>query len=468
MNSIFPNTTRAACILLLAIATSACLPETLEHEIIQSAEENEQGNAGNNADANEERLTCVAIGEMLVADLPVSDATSTNAYEAQSFSEWCAANITADDRENRIGNAAAWKADETDPVITAASPFGRATRPTLAQGARLEIHILDPRGTIPFIRKIHFANWEGPKGVCQLEMRVYQENIGETGKKPLLYFHGGGWHSRTTTLTAAEVLTSHLVDEHVVFMPAYPLHESKDGPAECRKADFEDILTVAQQAFDWVIANKDVFGATGAVEIDVMGHSAGGQLAAWIATQNRARIGKLVNFYGPVEFAQFIDESHPGGLYADSLSGPKELLASLLDVESLATLERPYGELVMQNSLTEIIETQGAGAVPPFFMVQGNADTTVPVEQALGACNALGGHATSEGGLYSCPNDSRVAIIEGAGHNLDRRCVGGDWPLDGSGDEDVENVMDTICPTGDIDHGAVRTAVGAAFDWLGE
>lgn len=458
---------RTICLALAALSIGACMPEKIEHSVIESPEGND-ATGSDGSDIDREKLTCAAIGEALAVDLPLSEATSANAYEDLTFSEWCAANITADDRENFVGNAAAWTADETDPVVTGTSPFGRATRPTLAHGARLDIHILAPRGTVPFVRKIHFANWEGPEGACRLEMRVYQENIGETGKKPLLYFHGGGWHSRTTTLTAAEILTTHLIDEHVVFMPAYPLHDDKDGPAECRNADFEDILAIAQQAFEWVAANKDVFGATGAAKIDVMGHSAGGQLAAWIATQNRARVNKLVNFYGPAEFAQFIDESQAGGLYADSFADPKELLASLLDVETLAQLKRPYGELVMQNSLAEIIEAKGSGAVPPFFMVQGNADTTVPVGQALQACNALGGNATAEGGVYSCPNDSHVAIIEGAGHNLDRRCIGGDWSLDDAAGADMKNLMNTICPTGDIDHEAVRKAVEAAFDWVGE
>lgn len=461
----FINTSmRAACFVFLALFACGCMPEKIEHEMLEAPDEERQENGQGLSD---DELTCAAIGEMLAVDLPLSDATPETAYEDLSFAQWCAANITANDREITVGNAAAWTADEGDPVITATSPFGRATRPTLAQGARLDIHILEPRGTIPFIRKIHFADWEGPRGTCHLEMRVYQENVGETGKKPLLYFHGGGWHDRSTTLTAAEILTTHLVDEHVVFMPAYPLHGDKDGPPECQEADFEDILAIAQQAFDWVVANKDVFGATGTANIDVMGHSAGGQLAAWTATRNRERIGKLVSFYGPVEFAQFIDEADDGGLYENAFAGSKELLASLLGVETLAELERPYGELVVQNSLAEIIMTRGAGAVPPFFMVQGTADTTVPVEQALQACNALGGHASADGGIHACPNGSHVAVIEGAGHNLDRRCIGDEWSFGDSADEDTQNLLNTICPTGDIDHGAVREAVDAAFDWLG-
>lgn len=447
---------RAGCAMLLALSFSACNVEQLDQEIIARGAD----------DGGADKLTCVAIADTLVANLPRSTNTPASAYDDLTFMDWCERNIFADDRRNFVGNANAWTANEDDPLIVATSPFGRATRPTLAHGARLDIHALEPRGTIPFIRKIHFANWEGPAGSCALEMRVYQKDIGATGRKPLLYFHGGGWSNRATTMTAAEILTTHLIDSHVVFMPSYPLHKAKDGPAECRNARFEDILTAAQQAFDWVVANKDVFGATGASSIDVMGHSAGGQLAAYVAAKNRETTGKLVNFYGPVEFAQFIDESDAGGLYADSFDDPKELLASLLRVDELASLERPYSEIVMSNSLSDRIITQGAGNAPPFFMVQGNADETVPVEQALLACNALGGNATPEGGIHACGNGSYTAIIAGAGHNLDRRCIGADWLLAEA--EGADNMMETLCPTRGADYGAVRTAVRAAFDWLTE
>ncbi len=446
---------------LLLVLPAGCDIEGVEHEVIANADDN---NADDDANDGMHRISCAALAETLVADLPRSAATPGSAYEDVSFIDWCMQNIVADDREEFVGNAAAWPADEDDPAITATSPFGRATRPALAQGARLDIHALEPRGTIPFVRKIHFADWEGPDGTCALEMRVYQEDIGETGKKPLLYFHGGGWRNRSTTLTAAEILTTHLVREHVVFMPAYPLHDDKDGPVTCRHATFDDILASAQQAFDWVVANKDVFGATGAAAIDVMGHSAGGQLAAWIATQNRAGVGKLVNFYGPVEFADFIDQVD--GRYADSFSQSRRLMASLLDVDDLATLERPYADVVTANSLSEIIAANGAGAVPPFFMVQGNADETVPVEQALLACNALGGDASAAGGMFDCANGSHVAIIDGAGHNLDRRCIGANWPFREI--DDAEALMDTICPTDGADHDAIRTAASAAFEWLNE
>ncbi|MBW3568067.1 MAG: alpha/beta hydrolase [Proteobacteria bacterium] len=450
----------ASCLLVLA----GCISEEYKAELIE--ESDGQGNAAvdDNNDLEDE-LSCAAIELALAADLPISEATAQNLYEPLTFGEWCEQNILDDDLEDFVGNARLWKADETDTQITRTSFSGRATRPTLAQGARLDLHVLEPQGTIPFIRKIHFADWEGPNGTCALEMRVYQENIGETGKKPLLYFHGGGWKHRTTTMTAAEVPTRYLVENHVVFMPAYPLHLAKDGPQECRQAAFNDILGIAQQAFEWVVTNKDAFGATGAEQVDVMGHSAGAQLAAYVGTGNRDRTGKLVNFYGPTEFADFIDEARPGGDYAETFDSSRALLASLLEVENLDDLQRPYVDVVMQNSLSELIAREGAGAVPPFFMIQGNVDQTVPVRQALLACNALGGDASEEGGMYSCANASHVVILDNAGHNLDRRCAGGDWPGDDSDDPDT--MMETICPDEEGVDEVVADAVRTAFDWLG-
>lgn len=441
---------------------SACITEEMTATIIETNGDNQQG--GNQQVV--EDLSCAAIQLALVEDLAVSENTAENLYEATTFAEWCELNITNPDLQQFVGNADAWQADESDPQITATSFSGRATRPSLAQGTRLDLHVLEPEGTIPFVRKIHFADWEGPNGNCALEMRVYQQDIGATGKKPLLYFHGGGWKHRSTTMTAAEVITRHLVEGHVVFMPAYPLHQEKDGPTECQGADFEEILASAQQAFEWVVSNKDVFGATGAMKVDVMGHSAGGQLAAYVATQNIDRIGKLVNFYGPVEFADFIDESHTDGRYEDDFEGSRKLLASILQVNDLAELERPYDDTVTANSLSEIIKRDSAGATPPFFMVHGNADETVPVMQALLACNAIGGNANSDGGIFDCGNGSQVAILDNAGHNLDRRCAGGAWPRDD--EEDIQDIMEGICPTAGGADEAARTAVRTAFDWLAE
>lgn len=454
------NMLRAALAALLILFTSACI-EDIRHEVIERADDN---NPGGDTNEDDDHLACAAMESLLAVDLAPSANTPASEYAPLTFIDWCMKNVVADDREEIIGNANAWQADAVDPQVIGTSPFGRATRPTLAQGARLDIHVLEPAGSLPFVQRIHFANREGPAGTCALEMRVYQQDIGASGKKPLLYFHGGGWRNRSTTLTAAEILTSHLVRDHVVFMPAYPLHDDKDGPAACRHATFTEILASAQQAFDWVLAHKDVFGATGSASVDVMGHSAGGQLAAYIATQNRARIGKLVNFYGPVEFADFIDEVD--GRYADTFPQSHRLMASLLQVEDLAALERPYADVVMQNSLSEIITAGRAGDVPPFFMVQGNADETVPVEQALLACNALGGTATAAGGMFDCPNDSHVAIIDGAGHNLDRRCLYDDWSLTQSAD--AARLMDSICPTGNASQAEILAATAAAFEWLRE
>lgn len=446
---------------IVAVLLAGCNVERIEQDVI---EESDGATASEQRDNAEDAAVCVLVEQLLVADLPVSEATAPNAYDANSFTDWCASNIRNDDLEVFVGNADAWTANATDPLVTATSPTGRALRPMLAQGARLELHVLDPVGTIPFVRKIHFADWQGPDGNCALEMRVYQQDPGATGKKPLLYLHGGGWRNRTTTLTAAEVLVSHLVETHVVFMPAYPLNGNKDGPAECRRAAFADILGSVQQAFDWVSDNMSVFGVTPGAKIDLMGHSAGGQLAMWLGTQNVAEAGKVVNFYGPVEFADFIDQARPGGRYAEGRDYAKRTLARLLDVDDVANLERPYGELVLQNSVSEIIAREGAGAIPPFLIVQGNADTTVPVEQALIPCRALGGEPAASGGNFRCGADSRVIIVDDAGHNFDRRCMNGLFPE--SMEEDIDNPLARYCPAANADNGTVRKAVLDAYAWL--
>lgn len=420
--------------------------------------------AGQTGEIEDDTAACVLIEETLTVELSRSTQTPASAYDDLSFHEWCERNIRREDLENFVGNAAAWEATEADRMIAATSPSGRATRPTLAQGVRLDLYVLEPEGPIPFVRKIHFADWQGPRGTCALEMRVYQRDLDATGKKPLLYLHGGGWRNRTTTMTAAEVLVSHLVDSHVVFMPAYPLNRDKDGPNECRLASFDDILASVQQAFDWVNEHMSVFGVNEGAPIDLMGHSAGGQLATWLGTQNRARTGRVLNFYGPVEFAHFIDEAKTGGMYANGYEYARRTVAYLFGVDSVDALERPYPEAVMENSLSEIVAERGVGAVPPYMMLLGNADTTVPIEQVLRACEALGGAPSASGGDFACGSGNRAIILDGADHNFDRRCVKGAFPE--VLEEHVDNPLARYCPAANADPAKVRGAVRAAYAWL--
>lgn len=446
-----------SAILLFALAACQLEEDLKEHFEIETDDY---------SDIDEATLSCTELEFRLAINLPRSAKTAANEYDDMTFVEWCRDNIMRDDLENYVGNAAAWEADENNPQVTATSFSGRATRPYPAHGARLDLHVLRAKGTLPFARKVHYADWEGPKGTCALEMRIYQQDIGATGKKALLYLHGGGWRNRTTTLTAAEVLTSHLVDSHVVFMPAYPLNRDKDGPEECRHATFEEISALAQRAFEWVQQHRTTFGASAGTRIDLMGHSAGGQLAAWLATQNAAEVGKFVNFYGPTEFANFIDEAQPGGAYAEGFEFAKRTIAYLFGVASISELKRPYDELIMQNSLSEIVAAEGTGAVPPFLTVQGSADTTVPVEQAVISCNAIGGNASTAGADYSCGSGSRAIIVEGAHHNLDRRCVSGVFPA--RLEDAAENAFETYCPTAAANPTQVRLAVQAAYDWIAQ
>lgn len=445
-------------LVLLATCLSGCLENSIDAEMIGDVDDDDVNAAA--AD-----VSCAILEATLAVDMDVSEATASNAYEATSFDEWCTKNVAAEDLADYVGNANAWQADETDPVITGTSPFGRATRPTLAQGARLDVYVLEPEGPIPFMRKIHYANWEGPGGSCALEMRVYQRDVNATGKKPLLYLHGGAWRYRSATMTAADVFASHLLDTHVVFVPSYPLAADKDGPAECRHAHLEDIESLAQEAFDWVATYKNVFGATAASRIDLMGHSAGAQLATWLATQNREQVGKLVAFYAPVEFADFVDAINGDPAYADEYESSANLLASVLGAGSLDAYARPYPETIMENSLSETIAAEGAGRVPPFFLVHGNADETVPVRQSLLGCRALGGEAGSEAGRYTCGTLGQVAVVEGAGHNLDMRCASEEWP---PRPENDESLMGSLCPRNEGNRTSAYASVRDAYDWIAQ
>lgn len=89
---------------------------------------------------------------------------------------------------------------------------------------------------------------------------------------------------------------------------------------------------------------------------------------------------------------------------------------------------------------------QSAGRAP-IYMVHGNQDDVVPVQQSIGLCNAMGGAAGTAGGSYSCgSNGSKLLVVDQAPHMLDL-CI-----------------SNVICPA--KDKAAAGNALSTAKSWF--
>jgi len=191
----------------------------------------------------------------------------------------------------------------------------------------------------------------------------------------LLIVHGGGWSAGDKETDIVPVL-ARAVTNFTWFTINYRLAPTNRWPA-C----FEDVQT----AIRWVKQHAAEYkGDSG--RIALIGYSAGGHLVTLAGTLTNAetRVQAVVGFAPPTEIA--FDAKRRGSI--DKWMSMKWLLGSdSLDVSTLATME----EISPVNHLQS--------GLPPYLLVQGSADTTVPCDQtrdfaakleaAGGACNFI-------------------------------------------------------------------------------
>jgi len=318
----------------------------------------------------------------------------------------------------------------------------------------------DPRSCGPRYETV--AKYYGD-GQCELEMRVYKKNTRATGLKPLMLIHGGSYKYRGAGFFGIESQVSHFTDRgFTVFAPFYRLVGSSDGNDECNRVDGRAIMEDAQDALAWIDNNKSRFGASGKVKL--FGQSAGAHIAGYLSVHERSKIDKAWLMYPPLDLSDYLynwtPSTNPTGTSA--ISG----FLSFLDIQDndLSSLKNSSHPFVKDNSLAEIVGDNPRG-YPPLFLMHGNSDSLVPVEQSIIMCEALGGSGAYQGGdpargsyrsTHTCGEaENNMHLFAQADHVMDLGCV-------------VEGIDDSkLCPAGSKKSAnAIKASFNDALAWI--
>jgi len=258
-------------------------------------------------------LAALGVAEYFV-DAACTDAV---AYRGTDAAEYCAAYV-GDQAGSILGNAAAWVADSgqvNDPL-----PNDATRAWTSVPGTQFDLGVLPLAGNLqPYMKQINYETISDVgrgTGSCQLEMRVYKNDLAATGLKPLIALHGGTWRNRGSSFLGLEAGMSHLTEQgFIVFAPFYRLTGESDGNVECNAVTWREVTADAESALDWVRANGTALGAAPGT-VSVFGQSAGAHLAAWLAAHRPNDVRKALMNYGPLDALEFLDGAVPfGGPY---------------------------------------------------------------------------------------------------------------------------------------------------------
>jgi len=325
--------------------------------------------------------------------------------------------------QNRLGNANS----RTDQL----------QRWTQSPGSSLEVGALPITGkALPFVQRVNYKNVGTASGNCRLEMRVYKSNPTARNEKIMIALHGGSWQNRSSGFLGIENAATHFVSEgFTVFAPFYRLIASEDGSVECQNATLDELLLDVRDAFDWVKANADSFGAQGKPAL--FGQSAGGHLAAYLAVTQPEQVDRAVLLYAPLDFEDFGGQIKSGS-YTNQTGINIMRRVTGQDIDSLDLQSR----VVQENTFTKQVQ-QSSGNYPPMFMLHGESDSLLPVTQSVRMCNALSGNldagpatnAVDTGrvkNVVTCDDRGSSLHLVGEGeHTLDL-CISDELCLSGS------------------------------------
>jgi acetyl esterase/lipase len=195
----------------------------------------------------------------------------------------------------------------------------------------------------------------------------------------LLWIHGGGWMTGSRVWTVDQQFHERMLARgYAVADVDYRLALEAVWPAQ--QADIDAAVRWLRHHAVALRIDPDRFA--------VLGESAGGQLAAIAALTGTgdSAIQAVILWYGPADLSNRRDQDDPFEFPAVLLGGP------LAERTALARLASPLHNI-------------HAGA-PPFLLVHGTEDETVPFAEAVGFAEALRAQGVR------CD----VLPVEGAGH----------------------------------------------------
>ena len=180
----------------------------------------------------------------------------------------------------------------------------------------------------------------------------------------IIYIHGGGWRRGRKEKCPAVGLVQ---DGYAVASIDYRLTSTAPFPAQ-----IED----CKAAVRWLRANAAKYNLD-ADRIGVWGHSAGGHLAALLGTSGGVPEleGSGDNMQYSSQVQAVCDSAGPADLLAMTNLGPKRTFA----IEGLlgGPLEKDKAKAIAASPIHYVSKDD-----PPFLIVHGEGDRTVPVEQS--------------------------------------------------------------------------------------
>lgn len=235
-------------------------------------------------------------------------------------------------------------------------------------------------------------------GDVSLKLDVLKPKEDSDKPRPcLVWIHGGGWQNGDKSSGLGRIGSYVASGEYVGVSVGYRLSDKGGWPNQGHDC---------KAAIRWVRANAEKLGIDES-KIGVWGSSAGGHLVSFLGTSGDAkevegdlgttgvssRVACVVDFCGPSDFPNFQITSGAQGPITKLLGGlPKDKPDAAKEASPITYVSKDD---------------------PPFLVVHGSADRTVPFDQGLRLHEAL-----KKAGV-----DSTLIKIEGGGHGIGGREV---------------------------------------------
>ena len=303
----------------------------------------------------------------------------------------------------------AWTLNPASRFRTPLLQQRRFLQPYMTTRGYSEVAVRQKRAFAPVQDQL---NLKRGNGQCQLQMRIYKSQIDAQGLKPLLVFHGGGWHQRDFHALALESRIPEWTDQgFVVFMPFYRLMGEEGTSQECSGANWYDVKQDAEAALQWVEQQQQEFGSAGKVSLIAQG--SGGMLAGWLLAQKPEKIHKAALFY-PLLDSKAMLQALKQRDYPDGRRGLERLLnASLSEIKPD---NLTFQQTQLLNTFADINQT-----LPPIRLLHGLQDERIPFSQSVAACAAISGKTPeikTTTASYEC-GQSQLYLFAGGQYNLD-------------------------------------------------
>lgn len=224
------------------------------------------------------------------------------------------------------------------------------------------------------LKDVEYASVDG----ISLKLDLYLPDGRSEGPIPLvIWIHGGGWRAGSKAPTRAPRT---LGPDYAVASIDYRLTDRAIFPAQIHDC---------KAAVRWLRAHAEEYGLD-PERFGAWGSSAGGHLVALLGTSGgvgelegtvgdhleiSSRVQAVCDYYGPTDFPALLDQ--PSLIDRRMPTSPESLLLGglIVDLPELAALASPV--------------THVDASDPPFLIVHGDNDRTVPYQQSVDLHQAL-------------------------------------------------------------------------------